>query len=107
MYSIITILRCISCSVGVYVGHCGKRRSENKCGILLPLLLIWLIKVAIFSFTRFSSFKTPSSLQYGPRFSCLYAKNTCLTHLLTIIDIFSNLVFYVTPQLIKPKFRYG
>ena len=53
----------------------GKRSSENKCGILLPLFLIWLIKVAIFSFTRFSSFKIPSSLKYGPRFSCLYEKN--------------------------------
>ena len=25
----------------------GKRSSENKCGILLLLFLIWLIKVAI------------------------------------------------------------
>ena len=58
----------------------GKRSSENKCGILLPLFLIWLIKVAIFSFTRFSSFKIQSSLKYGPRFSCLYAKKIHLTH---------------------------
>ena len=52
----------------------GKRSSENKCGILLPLFLIWLIKVAIFSFTGFSSFKILSSLKNGPRFSCLCAK---------------------------------
>ena len=58
----------------------GKRSSENKCGILLPLFLIWLIKVAIFSFTGFSSFKILSSLKNGPRFSCLCAKkNTCNT----------------------------
>ena len=48
-----------------------KRSSENKCGILLPLFLVWLIKVAIFSHTRFSSFKIPSTLKYGPRFSFL------------------------------------
>ena len=61
----------------------GKRSSENKCGILLPLFLIWLInvKVAIFSFTRFSSFKILSSLKNGPRFSCLCAtKKIHLTH---------------------------
>ena len=40
-----------------------KRSSENKCGILLPLFPIWLIKVAIFSHTRFSSFKIPSTLK--------------------------------------------
>ena len=48
-----------------------KRSSENKCGILLPLFLIWLIKVAIFSHTRFLSFNIPSTLKYGPRFSFL------------------------------------
>ena len=48
-----------------------KRSSENKCGILLPLFLIWLIKVAISSFTRFLSLR---SLKNGPRFSCLCAK---------------------------------
>ena len=55
-------------------GKKKKRGSQNKCGILLPLFLIWPIKIAIFSFTRISSFKIPSSLKYGPRFSCLYAK---------------------------------
>ena len=48
-----------------------KRSSENKCGILLPLFLIWLIKVAIFSHTRFSSFKILSTLKYGPSFAFL------------------------------------
>ena len=48
-----------------------KRSSENKCGILLPLFPIWFIKVAIFSHTRFSSFKILSTLKYGPSFAFL------------------------------------
>ena len=64
--------------LGLHILYCGSvcfwiliRGSENKCGILLPLFLIWLIEVAIFSHTRFSSFNIPSTLKYGPSFAFL------------------------------------
>ena len=43
----------------------GKRSSETKCGILLPLFLIWLIKIPDQVYTCFQTRTAQKTLPFG------------------------------------------
>ena len=47
------------------------KRFREQVWNIVAFVSDWLIKVAIFSHTRFSSFKIPSTLKYGPSFAFL------------------------------------